>query len=287
MNDRRLRVIVLTQGGCELAIRRLAALECAEIAGIFIETDIVRRRSLREKIARSIRYDGYVGTAAKLARKMVGAGGTYDSDINAIRNSLEGLRAIAEARDIPLHFVANYNTEDAMTLMRTADADLGVVLGTNILKEAVFKIPRLGSINLHQGLAPYYRGGPSVFWELFNGEREVGLTVHYVASKVDTGDIVLQRTVPLEYDYACRLDYEAFIDDYRRKLQIPCANLVAQAVRMIAEGTASPRPQEPGLGKRYRLPIKKEKDELRRRLRERRRIEATCSLGDRARTAGD
>jgi methionyl-tRNA formyltransferase len=151
------------------------------------------------------------------------------------------------------------------------------VLGTNILKEPVFKIPRLGSINVHQGLAPFYRGGPPVFWELFNGESEVGLTVHFVEAKVDTGEIILQETVPLYYDYSYGLDFESYIADYRKQLIDRCARLVADAVRMIADGTATTRPQDVSLGKRYRLPIKREKDELRRRLRARRATGAAVS----------
>lgn len=286
MNRERLRLIVLTQGGCELAIRRLLDLDCAELSSIFIETDILRHRSLRQKIARSIRYDGYAATAGKFARKMLGMSGLYDEGIRALTHGRNQLREMANENGIPVHFVANYHDEHSIALMRAANSDLGIVLGTNILRESVFKIPRLGSINLHQGLAPYYRGGPSVFWELTNGEREVGLTVHFVASKVDTGDIIVQRTVPLEYDYSHQLDYEAFIDEYRQKLTAPSADLVAEAVRMIAEGTASPRPQDTTLGKRYKLPTKREKDELRRRLRERRRVQTGYALPHRA-NSGD
>jgi folate-dependent phosphoribosylglycinamide formyltransferase PurN len=286
MSSNPLRLIVLTQGGCEAAVERLLALECAEIRGIFVETQTVPRRSLREKIARSLRYDGYRATAAKFAGKLLGLSGAYDEGINALAESRDRLRDLAGERCIPIHFVPNYHSEHSIALMQAADADLGVVLGTNILKEAVFSIPRLGSINLHQGLAPLYRGGPSIFWELCNGEREVGLTIHFVASKVDTGDIVVQRTIPLEYDYSYDLDYEAFIEDYRRKLIVPCANLLAEAVRMIAEGTVLPRAQDASLGKRYRLPTKREKDEMRRRLRERRRrIEPSFRLTQKARGA--
>jgi len=169
--------------------------------------------------------------------------------------------------------------------MRAANADLGILLGTNILRESVFKLPRLGSINLHQGLAPYYRGCPAIFWELYNGEREIGITVHFVESKVDTGDIILQRTVPLEYDYRYESDFEAFITDYRQRLVVPCANLIADAVQMIADGNEARHPQDCSLGKRYRLPIKKEKDELRRRLRERR--ERTIQYGSAQKVSGD
>ncbi|HKP87839.1 MAG TPA: formyltransferase family protein [Blastocatellia bacterium] len=280
MGEKKLRLIVLTHGGIETALERLLALDCATIAGIFIETDTVRRVRLREKIKRSIRYDGYGATAAKFSRKLFSRRAADDA--GATQSSRDSILRIAEAHAVPVHFVSNYHSEDSIALMRSADADLGVILGTNILKESVFKIPRLGSVNVHQGLAPYYRGCPAVFWELFNGEREVGLTVHFVESKVDTGDIVLQQTVPLEYDYSFGTDFESFIARYREGLVGRCAQLIADAVQAIAQDTASPRPQDTSLGKRYRLPIKKEKDELRRRLRERSRIAAGRLVTQRA-----
>lgn len=273
MSRDKLRLLVLTHGGIEVALQRLLALDCAEVAGVFIETETVRRVGWREKIKRSIRYDGYAATAWKFARRLFTARQPDDAGRNAA--SRDSLREVAEAHGVPVHFVGNYHSPEAIALMRAANADLGVVLGTNILKESVFKIPRLGSINLHQGLAPYYRGCPAVFWELFNDEREVGLTVHFVESKVDTGEIIMQKTVPLEYDFNYGDDFEAFIDDYRKRLVGRCAQLVADAVRALAEGKAVPRSQDVTLGKRYRLPVKAEKDEMRRRLRARRKQSAT------------
>jgi hypothetical protein len=270
MSDKKLRIVLLTHGGCEKALERLAALQCVEVAGVFIETDVVRRARLAEKVKRSIRYDGYWATAGKFARKLIASG--RSRAIEAIENGRDAVRKVAEEHNIPVHSVGNFHSATSIALLRAAEADLGVVLGTNILKESVFKVPKLGSINLHQGLAPYYRGCPAVFWELFNGEREVGLTVHFVESKVDTGEIILQRVVPLEYDYSYGVDFDGFINDYRAGLVGRCAQLVADAVKALAEGTASPRPQDTSLGKRYRLPVKKEKDEMRRRLRQRRQF---------------
>jgi len=280
MSKTKLRLIVLTHGGIETALKRLLALDCAEVAGVFIETDTVRRVGWREKIRRSIRYDGYGATLMKLARPLWRSR-PADATVE-VASSRDSLRAIAEARGVPVHFVNNYHSPEAIALMREADADLGVVLGTNILKESVFKIPRLGSINVHQGLAPYYRGCPAVFWELFNDEREVGLTVHFVETKVDTGKIVMQETVPLEYDFSYGEDFDAFIDDYRKRLVGRCAQLVADAVQGLAEGTAVLREQDVSLGKRYRLPVKGEKDEMRRRLRARRKQLATRLVDQRA-----
>ena len=268
-SDKKFRVILLTHGGAELVLGRLLDLEGVEVAGVFVETATTPRRGLREKLRRSVRYDGWAATALKFAGQLFGrraAVAVADND---------ALREMCEARGIPLHLVANYHAEESCDLMRAARADLGVIYGTNIIRESVFRIPRLGSINLHQGLAPFYRGGPPVFWELYNGEREVGLTVHFVETKVDTGAIILQEAVPLAYDDARGTDFEAFIEDYTaRHLRARSAELVARAVGRVAEGAYEARQQDTTLGKRYRLPVKREKDELRRRLRARRKSSA-------------
>jgi methionyl-tRNA formyltransferase len=233
----------------------------------------------REKLDRSIRYDGYLETAGKMLRKLLPAGHKAPETTALIHEQQVNLGVLAARFGVPIHYVRNYHTEEAYELIRRESPDLGVVWGTNILKESVFRIPRLGSINYHQGLAPYYRGGPPVFWELHNNEPEVGVTVHFVESKVDTGDILAQVKIPLTYDYEYGLDYEAFIADYRKRLVAIGVNLMVNSVKMIAEGIARPWPQDISLGKRYRLPLKSEKDELRRRLRQRRQARSLNQVG--------
>jgi methionyl-tRNA formyltransferase len=279
MTGKKLRLLVLTHGSEKAAtiIERLLTLPCAEVKGIFIETErSPRRYSLREKIKRSIRYYGFAETLSRTVSRFFTPAPVSSGPS---KNSHQRLQEIADAHQVPVHFVPNYHLPESIELMRDVDADLGVVLGTNILKESVFSIPRLGSINVHQGLTPYYRGGPPVFWELFNGEGEVGLTVHYVAAKVDTGDVIAQDRIPLVYDYGHRLNYESFIEKYREKLFARTAELLPLAIQMIADGSVKPIPQNIELGKRYRLPVKKEKDELRRRLRQRRGEERKLSAG--------
>jgi folate-dependent phosphoribosylglycinamide formyltransferase PurN len=268
---------MLTHGGAEKALQRLVSLEEIEVVGVFVETEIARPHSVREKLRRSLRYDGYARTMAKLVRRLFLAEGDNEDLLTAMR-SRDELRNIAEAHLVPFHLVANYHTPDSIALMHSTEPDLGVIYGTNIVKESVFKIPRQGSINLHQGLAPYYRGGPPVFWELYNGESEIGLTVHYVETKVDSGAIILQDTVPLRYDYGYGMDFQSFISDFCGQLRVRCAELVAEAVRQIALDKAEHKPQDSRTGKRYRLPLKREKDELRRRLRKRQKVSAARGL---------
>lgn len=257
-----MRVILLTHGGAELAIKEICGKPDLELIGVFIETKQAPERSFGEKLKRSVKYDGYLESIKKFGGKLVGSNGDVEVTTTTGNPTVEA----AESFGVPVHFLDDYHSADSLDKIREANADLGIVFGTNIIKESVFGIPKLGSINLHQGLAPYYRGGPPVFWELFNDEKEVGLTVHFVATKVDTGDIVLQKTVPLAYDFSYGDDFQAFIDDYRQRLRTDCAEMVADAAEMIASGEFPRIAQDITLGNRYRLPIKSEKDEMRRRL---------------------
>jgi folate-dependent phosphoribosylglycinamide formyltransferase PurN len=270
--DGKLRVILLTHGGAELMLERLTALDCIKVVAVFVETETQRHYPLREKFRRSLLYDGWARTVIKPARKLARLF-SRGADLRGERDEVGHLRETCGRLGVPVHFLSNYHAPESIAMMSAAEPDLGVVGGTNILKESVFGIPRLGCVNLHQGLVPFYRGGPVLFWELFNGEREIGITVHTVAAQVDAGEIVLQQTLPLEYDYEYGLDFESFIKCFREeKMFARSADIMAQAVRMIAEGTARPQPQDVTLGRRYRLPTKKEKDELRRRLRARLRL---------------
>ncbi|HJX91736.1 MAG TPA: formyltransferase family protein [Pyrinomonadaceae bacterium] len=263
----KLRIVLLTHGGAEEVLLQLCALDCIEIVGVFVEEAKPPQRSFTEKIKRSIRYDGYLATTTKLLRSVAPRkNATQDNnDVLAV------LKQISKDHGIPYLVVSNYHSTDSMNLLKSVKADLGIVFGTNILKESVFGIPRLGTINFHNGLVPFYRGGPPVFWELFNDEKEVGLTVHWMAAKVDAGDVILQDTVPLSYDFAFGLDFEKFIANYRSGLRTRYAELLARAVADIASGRAARIVQDPNLGKRYRLPTMREKDEMRRRLSQRRK----------------
>lgn len=272
MSEKKLKVVILTHGGAERLLELLSTLKSVEIAGVFVETATEPKRNFKQKIKRSIRYDGYLATLKKGVKIFGGKSSGAAEDLKSVRESRNDLEKAANKLEIPLFKVENYHDEKTINLLREAQPDLGILYGTNIIKEAVFGVPRLGAINIHQGFAPIYRGGPTVFWELFNGEKEIGITVHFVAAKVDTGDIILQKTVPLDYDFSrYGLDYESFLKDFRAGLKEPSAQLIAEAVRLIAEGKERRAKQDASLGKRYRLPTKTEKDALLRILRERQR----------------
>ncbi len=85
---------------------------------------------------------------------------------------------------------------EALAAVQGFAPDVGLSLAAPILKRALFALPRLGTINLHKGKLPSYRGMPPGFWELWHDEQQVGCSVHVVDDKLDTGALLREDVVP-------------------------------------------------------------------------------------------
>ncbi|QGG50352.1 methionyl-tRNA formyltransferase [Lysinibacillus pakistanensis] len=69
-----------------------------------------------------------------------------------------------------------------------------------ILPKALLDAPKLGCINVHASLLPKYRGGAPIHQAIIDGEKETGVTIMYMAEKLDAGDIISQKAIPIEED---------------------------------------------------------------------------------------
>jgi len=69
-----------------------------------------------------------------------------------------------------------------------------------ILQRDILDIPKSGCLNLHGSLLPKYRGRVPINWVLVNGERETGVTLHYMTPRPDDGDIVAQEKIAISDD---------------------------------------------------------------------------------------
>ncbi len=75
--------------------------------------------------------------------------------------------------------------------------DFGIIVAWRILPEAVYAAPKRGTLNLHGSLLPKYRGAAPIQRSVWNGDQETGLTVFLLDRGVDTGKIVLSKTLPV------------------------------------------------------------------------------------------
>ena len=252
------RVAVLTHGNCLEFLRYATRATNFQVTDVFLETVQNKERGIKEKLTRSIKYDGWSATAGKFFRRNE----YYSSETHA-----DELSDVCRKNGINLVPVEKFNSKKFRERLKSVQADLGVIYGTNILKRSVFEIPKLGSLNIHRGKVPYYRGGPPVFWELFNNEKEIGITAHFVETAVDSGEIVVQKTMPLEYDYASYgTEIDSFLEDFDKLMAEPAAKSMYEAVELVASGNAKTTPPDLTKGKRYRIPTHKQKKELIRRI---------------------
>lgn len=123
--------------------------------------------------------------------------------------------------------------------MKSLEPDLFVVVAFGILPKEIFEIPKHGSFNLHGSYLPKYRGAAPIQWALINGDTETGLTTFKLAEKVDTGNILLQEKVEINYD-----DNFETLHDRMSELG---AKLVLDTVNLIESGNYELKKQDDSL----------------------------------------
>ena len=113
------------------------------------------------------------------------------------RRLLRRLDDVARERDIPIIRVPSFNAEETLAKLRDDSPDVVLGLGTRILSAKLLALPRIGVLNGHSSLLPRYRGGTTEFWQLAHGETTTGVTIHWMAPRVDEGAICLQGSWPI------------------------------------------------------------------------------------------
>lgn len=144
-----------------------------------------------------------------------------------------------------IHFIPNIHAPQVLEQVCALEPDLGLIYGSPILKPELFEIPRLGTLGIHHGKVPEYRGNKTTFWAMYNGDPVAGVTIQKVNKGLDTGMIV--KTGEVKAD---RRAYPAVV----RELEALGLDLYIQAILEVKQGRAEVRPQTGAKGKLYRNP---------------------------------
>jgi methionyl-tRNA formyltransferase len=148
--------------------------------------------------------------------------------------SFYSVRAVARYFGVPLLPTVNINSKGYLASLRALAPD--VIISVNapqVFKRRLLELPRLGCINVHGALLPKYRGRLPSFWVLLNGEKETGVTVHFMNEQLDDGPIILQRTLaidPHETQHSLLL-----------KTKKAGAELLLEALEAMERGTVAPQ----------------------------------------------
>src|SRR5262249_44368485 len=146
------------------------------------------------------------------------------------------VKILATSHHLPVFQPPKLRDPGVLVQLRSWQPDLIVVVAYGkMLPQTVLALPPYGCINVHASLLPKYRGAAPVQWAIACGERETGVTIMYIGERMDAGDILLQKTLPIADD-----DAGGTLHD---KLAVLGAQALREALRLLKAGQLVARPQ--------------------------------------------
>ena len=127
--------------------------------------------------------------------------------------------SICERYQIPQHEVKHVNDESSLSILRSWDCDLLVVLGWGqILNDQALKTAKIGVVGAHASLLPRNRGSAPVNWAIIKGESETGNSLIWLEEGVDSGNLIDQRSFPITAYDTCSTIYDRVAESNRAML---------------------------------------------------------------------
>jgi methionyl-tRNA formyltransferase len=134
-------------------------------------------------------------------------------------------------------------------VLKKLHPDLFVVVAYGqILPKSILEIPRYGAVNVHASLLPKYRGAAPIAWAILKGEKITGVTTMMMDEGMDTGDILLQKSIPIGEDEIRETLHE--------KLAVLGAQILLETLERMKAGNLRPVPQDHSRAT-YAPPLKK------------------------------
>ena len=145
------------------------------------------------------------------------------------------VKQYAVAHNLPVLQPEKLRNPDFIQALQDLKADLQVVVAFRMLPEIVWSMPPMGTINVHGSLLPQYRGAAPINWAVINGETETGVTTFKLQHAIDTGNILLQESMPIGAD-----ETAGQVHDRMKELG---ARVLVKTVQGLAAGTLQEQPQ--------------------------------------------
>jgi folate-dependent phosphoribosylglycinamide formyltransferase PurN len=255
-----MRIVILTYESfySNMMTERLLQEYPGQVVGIVRSDCLIYKKSLAAGLLYLLRQSGlrFVG------RKALELG---QSRATAILFKLIGrqpkvhsLREIRRIYNVPVIGSTNVNSQETRAQIKEWQPDLVLSVYLNqLIKSHLLAIPTQGTLNIHPALLPRNRGLWPYFWVFANGETETGVTVHWVDTKFDTGDLMLQEKIAIEpEDTVTSLSY---------KSSVIGAEMLVNAVKLVETGNPPSLPQDHSQASYHSLPTPADQKRFRER----------------------
>lgn len=145
--------------------------------------------------------------------------------------SFSAVKEYALDHNLKLLQPTNLKDETFLSELKDLNANLQVVVAFRMLPEVVWRMPRLGTFNLHASLLPNYRGAAPINWAIINGETKTGVTTFFIDDKIDTGAMILSKST------AINIGENA--GELRDRLMLLGSEAVTETLALIEKGTVT------------------------------------------------
>lgn len=216
---------IINMDSIKASFRKLAS----KIGGLFRKTRIVYMGTPEFAVApldALVKHKYNVVGVVTVADKASGRG---------LKVNESAVKKYAVAHNIPVLQPLKLKDPEFLAQLKALKADIFVVVAFRMLPEEVWKMPRLGTFNLHAALLPQYRGAAPINWALINGEKITGVTTFMIDKNIDTGGIILRQE--------CRISDEDNAGTVHDKLMAMGSDLVLETVQGIIEKNVETRTQ--------------------------------------------
>lgn len=141
----------------------------------------------------------------------------------------ENISLSAKKYNIPVYEDMDFEDQKTLKIFKDLSPDLILVSSfNNILPSWLISIPKHGVINTHPSLLPRYRGATPTAWAIIMGESQAGVTLHYLTKKIDSGDIISQKNIPIDIN-----DTDGVL---RKKLSAISEDMIYDFICLLKEG---------------------------------------------------
>ena len=147
------------------------------------------------------------------------------------------VKELALAHGLPVYQPEKMRDGTAYEQIKALAPDILVVVAYGrILPDNILALPKYGAVNVHGSLLPRYRGAAPIQWAVLNGDKSTGVSTMYLASEMDTGDVIYTAETEIG-------EFETSGELFDR-LMLMGADLLAKTLRDIESGIAPRTPQD-------------------------------------------
>lgn len=145
------------------------------------------------------------------------------------------VKQFALEHKIPVLQPVKLKDPEFLDQLAALNADVFVVVAFRMLPTEVWKMPKLGTFNLHASLLPDYRGAAPINWAIINGDSKTGVSTFFIDEAIDTGNVIGQTEMTISEDESAGELHDRMIE--------AGGSLVVDTLNRIAANEVNPIPQ--------------------------------------------